>query len=343
MIQKHKTLDARIGETDWGRELGKRIGSSLAVFFRRKKDSFAYHPLATSEDENNNSLEWTRSRSSSISITTPESSTPTKHRPRYTQRLPFRRIFTRNVSLTLLCHSLVGFHVGTFNSLWFVFLSTPVYDPNTPGAPKQHLPFIFTGGMGLPPARVGLAMSVLGVLGISLQLFVYPTLSARLGTVRCLRLFLLCFPVAYFLAPYLSLVPSTSPPPSPKSGPAMWVSIVFVLLWQVVGRTFVLPNAIVLVNNSTPHPSVLGTLHGVAQSCNSAARTIGPVLCGYLYGIGLVNGVVGAVWWGLSGFAIIGWLTSWLINEGDGHEIWLEGDDEDECIEEVAKDDPPRV
>lgn len=61
------------------------------------------------------------------------------------------------------------------------------------------------------------------------------------------------------------------------------------------------------------------------------------MLCGYLYGLGLSGGVVGAVWWGLSGFAVFGWVASWFIKEGDGHEIWLEGDEEDE----VAKDMTP--
>lgn len=338
---KSKTLDARIGKVDWGRELGKKIGSALYTFFSRRQNNNAYERLATSED-GNTSFEMSPSHSrnvstsSSIGPVSSPSTTMTKRRPRYTQRLPFRRIFTRNVTNTLLSQSFLAFHTGTFNSLWFVFLSTPVYDPNKSGAYQQHLPFIFTGGMGLPPARVGLAMSILGVIGISLQLFIYPTISARLGTVRCLRIFLLFFPVAYFLAPFLSLVPSTSPPPEPKSGTAMWVSIVVVLLWQVVGRTFALPSGTLLVNNCSPHPSVLGTLHGLAQSCASAARTIGPMLCGYLYGLGLSSGVVGAVWWGLTGFAIVGWVVSWLIREGNGHEIWLEGDEDEEAAKETS-------
>lgn len=187
----------------------------------------------------------TPSRGTSISsFTAPTASSSNKRRPRYTQRLPFRRIFTRNVTITILSHSLLGFHIGTFNSLSFIFLSTPVYDPSKPSTPERHLPFVFTGGMGLPPARVGAAMSILGFLGISLQLFVYPTLSARLGTVRCLRLFLLCFPVTYFFVPYLSLVPSSSPPPNPKSGFAMWLAIAAVLCCQVIGRTFALPNSV---------------------------------------------------------------------------------------------------
>lgn len=254
-------------------------------------------------------------------------------RRRYTQRLPFDRIFTRNVSFTLVAHFLLAFHVGTFNSLWFVFLSTPVYNPAKPPESVHALPrkppFFFTGGLGLQPREVGMAMAILGVLGISLQLFVYPALSTRLGTVRSWRLFLMCFPFTYFLVPYLSLVPAASPPPHPKDGISVWISMAGVLLFQVVGRTFALPAQTILVNNCTPHPSVLGTVHGLGQSVSSFARTIGPMLCGFLYGLGLANGIVGAVWWGLSGVAICGALASWWVKEGDGHEIWLDGDDEE--------------
>ncbi len=257
-----------------------------------------------------------------------------KPRRRYIERLPFRRIFTPNVILTFTASFLLAFHVGTFNSLWFVFLSTPVYDPAKP--PEYHdalpreLPFAFTGGMGLQPREVGMAMAILGVLGISLQLGIYPQLSARLGTVRSWRLFLIGFPFAYFFVPFLSLVPSTAPPPHPKDGLAVWVSIAAVLSLQVIGRTFALPAQTILVNNCTPHPSVLGTVHGIGQSVSSFARTLGPILCGYLYGQGLARGIVGAVWWGLSGVAICGLLASFWVREGNGHEIWLEGDDDEE-------------
>lgn len=327
-----------MGRRDYGIELGRKIYSTLSRCFSKKRVSVEYQPLPASDEDANTSLDLEQSPATPTtarnSIASQDSSTsppptPVRRRPRYTQRLAFHRIFTRNVCITLLTHSLLGFHVGTFNSLWFVFLSTPVYSPNSPSAPQRHLPFIFTGGLGLPPAKVGLAMSILGVIGITLQLFVYPTLSARLGTVRCLRFFLLCFPVAYCLLPFLSLVPSTSPPPEAKSGFLVWAAIATVLWFQVVGRTFALPSSTILVNNCSPHPSVLGTLHGLAQSCTSAARTVGPVVCGYLYGLGLAGGVVGAVWWGLSCFAAVGWLASWMVRDGNGHEIWLEGDHED--------------
>ncbi|KAF3357821.1 hypothetical protein VdG1_05486 [Verticillium dahliae VDG1] len=120
-------------------------------------------------------------------------------RPRYTARLPFRRLFTRNVLFTFTSHFILALHVGTFNSLWFVFLSTPV--STGPAAP----PWRFTGGLGLPPSSIGFAMATLGVIGLALQLLLYPRLSARLGTLRSFRASLPFFPLAYTLAPYLAL------------------------------------------------------------------------------------------------------------------------------------------
>ncbi|KAL2022030.1 hypothetical protein VTK56DRAFT_6270 [Thermocarpiscus australiensis] len=327
-----ETLDSRLDKRDRGLELGRK----LAAWFSGHGRSGAAYARLASEDTNPEPdglplTDAVHSRHSSISEDRSKSS---RHpRRRYTQRLPFRRIFTPNVVCTLTASFLLAFHVGTFNSLWFVFLSTPVYDPSsktTPSSLPRHLPFIFTGGLGLRPREVGLAMAILGVLGIALQLGVYPWLSSRLGTVRSWRASLLAFPLAYFLAPYLSLVPAASPPPHAKDGAAVWAAVAGVLALQVLGRTFALPAQTILVNNCTPHPSVLGTVHGIGQSVSSFARTVGPVLCGFLYGLGLARGVVGAVWWGLSGVAVCGFLASLFVREGDGHEIWLEGDEEDE-------------
>lgn len=75
---------------------------------------------------------------------------------------------------------------------------------------------------------------------------------------------------------------------------------------------------------------MLGTVHGLGQSASSFARTIGPILCGWLYGVGLSKGMIGGVFWGLAGMAIGGLVVSNFLKEGDGHEIWLEGDEEDE-------------
>ncbi|OAA71412.1 Major facilitator superfamily transporter [Cordyceps fumosorosea ARSEF 2679] len=337
----HETLDALRDDPP---DLGLRLGARLVALTRRccgsRKGGDAdergeYAALATHDVElaGAGASDTEAGRSSTASSVRGGAKAPHRRRrgARYTQRLPFHQIFTRNVALTFFAQFFLTFHIGTFNALWFVFLSTPVYDPSSsPPPPPRHLPFRFTGGLGMPPQRVGAAMAILGVIGILMQLFLYPNLSARLGTVRSWRLSLLCFPLAYFVVPYLSVVPSTAEAPAAKAGLAVWLAICGVLLLQVVGRTFALPSMAILINNGSPHPSVLGTVHGLGQSVSSAARTIGPVIGGPVYGFGLNRGYVGLVWWALSGVSVGACLASLLVKEGDGHEIWLDGDEEDD-------------
>lgn len=314
-----------------GRDIGITLGRKLKKMVWRRKDTIAYTPLRSHDTPTG--VAGTSDYELCPSTLRGSADVATK-RPavskRYTNRLPFRRIFTRNVLFTLVSHFFLAFHVGTFNSLWFVFLSTPVYNPEDPDPPGfvPRLPFRFTGGLGLPPRSVGLAMAFLGVIGIQMQLFLYPRLSARLGTLRSWRIFLFLFPVTYLTMPFLSVVPSSTSPPSQKTGVAIWIAIGSVLFVQVSARTFALPAQTILVNNCTPHPSVLGAVHGLGQSASSLARTIGPIAGGWLYGLGLSHGLVGGVFWGLAGVATVGVVFSFWVREGDGHEIWLEGDDE---------------
>ncbi|TLS29344.1 hypothetical protein PpBr36_01550 [Pyricularia pennisetigena] len=336
-----ETLDSRMDKRDLGLELGKKISEFLASFsLFSKRDKAGYERVASSAEEAEVNDMGTESSSPTLYDSRRSSlgesnlaaqQPPPPRRPRYTQRLPFGRIFTRNVVFTLMAHFLLAFHLGTFNSLWPVFLSTPTFDPSLPTPPgslTRRLPFIFTGGIGFSSQQVGPVMSILGTIGIFLQLLVYPRLSARLGTTTSLRTFLTCFPIVYFAVPFLSLIPSTdhSPDSHSKAGPAIWVAITAVIGLHVLGRTFALPAQTILINNCSPHPSVLGTVHGIGQTASSAARTLGPALGALIFGIGLEKGVVAIVWWVLSGVAVLGLLATWLwVREGNGHEIWLEG------------------
>ena len=247
-------------------------------------------------------------------------------------KLQFRRIWTSNVLFTLLAHFATAFHLGTFNSLWFIFLSANRWNPNDStekSSYEPHGPFVFTGGLSLPPVQVGAAMSILGIIGIVLQILIYPRANDKYGVLPLYRIFVYGFPIAYLLAPYLAILPSNSSAPNPASGAVVWIGLCFVLFFFVVSRTFVLPATMILINNCSPHPSVLGTVHGVAQSVGSAARTMGPAVAGFLFGVGLDIGVVGVAWWVLAVFGFAACLTSTWVREGSGHEIMLEGESRD--------------
>lgn len=180
----------------------------------------------------------------------------------------------------------------------------------------------------MPASTVGVATSFLGLLGILLQIFLYPKVQGRLGTMRSFQWFLILFPVAYFVGPYLSILPSTTEAPEPASGPFIWAGIILVLLLQVTARTFTLPATIILLNNCSPHPSVLGTIHGLGQSVSAGFRTVGPVVGGWWYGYGLDIGMVAWGWWGTAGVAALGCFTAMAMHEGSGHEVLLEGEEE---------------
>ncbi|KAL4876278.1 ASST-domain-containing protein [Aspergillus karnatakaensis] len=248
---------------------------------------------------------------------------------KHTRTLPFRRIWTKNVLCTLLAQAFFDFQMGAFNNLWLLFLSTPRYDPASPTSPTQHLPFIFTGGLGMLPQSVGFATAILGVIGMLLQFTIYPSINSRLGTAKSYQYFLTLFPVAYAFAPYIALAPSTVPPPGQANGGWVWFSIVIVLFLQVTARTFTLPTSIILLNNCSPHPSVLGTIHGIGQSVSSAFRTIGPVFAGAWYGYGLEIGMVGFAWWIVSAVSVAGCVAAVFVYEGSGHEVFLPGEEEE--------------
>ncbi|KAL1887814.1 hypothetical protein Sste5346_009989 [Sporothrix stenoceras] len=300
-----ETSKERRGKTD----IGLHIAFRIRQIIRQSPSTEGYAPVQMAEP-------------ASLSVEPvalqPMSPTPSQKPSRSRTTLPFSRIWTRNVVLTLVTIALYDFHLGAFANVWALFLSTPRVEN---GSASAH-------GLGMPASRVGVATSFLGVLGMLLQLTLYPPISARLGTLRSFRWFLVGFPLAYFAAPLLAVLPSTTLPPLPAGGFLIWASIIIVLLLQVTARTFTLPASIILLNNCSPHPSVLGTVHGLGQSVSAGFRTVGPVVGGWWYGWGLEHGVVAAGWYGVAAMSVVGCVSALWIYEGSGHEIVLEGDDE---------------
>lgn len=187
----------------------------------------------------------------------------------------------------------------------FVFLPTP----RAPEGTRNGF-FHFSGGLGLPSSRVGLATAIIGFIGLPLQIFLYPIIQGKLGTLTSFRAFLPLSPAAYLLMPFLVVLPNIPY--------LVWPSFTFVVSLQVISRTFVLPAAIILVNNCVTDSTILGTVHGVAQSISSAARTLGPLLGGWGLGLGLMHNMVGAVWWALAIESLLGYVVLWFIYEGKG-------------------------
>lgn len=237
--------------------------------------------------------------------------------PKKKAKLPFSRIWTWNVFCTMLAHFIIAGHIATFTNLWAIFLSTPVQDSK-----HQHPPFVFSGGLGMQPRDVGFAMSTLGAIGVILQLVIYPKLNDRFGTVNIWRTALYVFPLAYALAPYPALVGSAG------KAIAVWLSVGFVLLLFIIGRTGVTPATTLLINDCTPHPSVRGTIHTAGTVIGNLSRSVFPVIAFAIFGKGLDIGVVGLGFWCLACLGVLACITSRWVTEGtNGKEIVLEGEE----------------
>ena len=307
-----QTLESIRGRPDLGLRLARLTSQSFYRLFggRRGHRYTAVRTSDTDEDLEDLMSPSTPPRARDIELA---SVSQLSAKPTTRRRRSFRSILTPTVLLTLLCQAILALHISTFNTLWFTHLSAP-----RSSNPREttDLPFHFTGGLALPPQRIGLVLASLGSMGIILQLGLYPAVTTRFGTIPTWRAALICFPLAYAFAPYLSVIPSRHPPPGPVDGWRVYLGILAVLFIQVLGRTFAIPAQTILVNNSAPAKEVLGTVHGIGQSVSSGARTLGPVLGGWGYGVGLRRGVVGAVWWGMALVGIVGFVVSWTVREG---------------------------
>ena len=173
-------------------------------------------------------------------------------------------------------------------------------------------------------------MSLLGAIGVGLQMAIYPMLNDRYGALKIWRAALFVFPLVYVVAPFPALVASNN------FGPLLvWLAMAFVLFLFVAGRTGVTPATTLIINDCTPHPSARGTIHTTGTVVGNLSRSFFPVMAFVIFGKGLQIGVVGLGFWCLSVLAVFACIASgWVREGGNGTEVVLEDDTEED--EEAA-------
>jgi hypothetical protein len=162
-----------------------------------------------------------------------------------------------------------------------LFLSEPI------SFEKPQLPFKFTGGFALSTKTIGFMMAVQGLYSMVAQLFLFPFLVRRLGTLRSFRLVMVVWPVLYFVVPYLVLLPVQF----------QKIGIYASLLIKITFHVIAFPSTAILIANAAPSKSVLGSINGVAASCACLSRALGPTVTGFFHTAGLKLGYNGTAWW----------------------------------------------
>ncbi|KAH7098682.1 MFS general substrate transporter [Auriculariales sp. MPI-PUGE-AT-0066] len=188
---------------------------------------------------------------------------------RSASRLSMREIMTPRLRAALVAYSLLAITEISYLALQPLYLSSPT------GA----------GGLGLSASTIGLWMGGAGALNAVVQAFAYPRLHARWGEKRLFIVgalaFVLLWPFwicSWVLAARLDSTTtdvdahwSTAPSANVK-----WV-------WALLSGSFVLymisqfcyAGIFQFVNNAAPRRA-LGAANGLAQTCTSSMRAIGP-------------------------------------------------------------------
>ncbi|KAK0118464.1 hypothetical protein ONS95_012749 [Cadophora gregata] len=309
-----ETMPGLEDRKDYGIDAGAAMRRGLKRVFGGRSAGYTI----VDEEENDDDL---------MDLQSPRTEAPMEirsaSRPKPKLSITSRAIWTREVAVTIVSFGLLPLHNSAFMQVFPVFLSTPPSELPATSAIK------FNGGLGLSSPTIGLFLSAFGIFGILIQLCIYPSLQAWLGTLRSYRVALAIFPLAYLLAPYLCLIPSSR-------YVLQSISIAFILFLQVTARTFGIPSSVILLTNSAPSPLALGAIHGVGNMLSSLSRALGPAIGGVIFGWGMDRGVVGIVWWSyLLVVSVCGLAWSWMLKEGERP---TEKGKEAECIELTLND-----
>lgn len=207
---------------------------------------------------------------------------------------------TKKVVLLTVALGLYTYHSMCYDHLLPIFFQDkPIEHVSVLAASPVDIP----GGLGLSTKNVGVIMSFNGLIALFIQAVIFPFAAERLGIWRVFVLVTILHPVAYFIVPYLALLPEN------LLYPGIYTCLTIRNLLSILDY----PVLLILLKQASPSLSCLGRINGLAASAGAACRTVAPPIAGLLYGWGVEIGFTGLAWWGAGFVAIIGVGQLWFI------------------------------
>lgn len=213
---------------------------------------------------------------------------------------PPQKAFTKRVVMLTIALGLFTYHSMTYDYLLPVFLQS---DRVTSGEqlasavvpPVANNHGSLAGGLGLSVKNSGYIMAVNGVIALFVQAVVFPIMADRLGVWKLFTAVTVLHPVAYFIVPWLALLPTS----------VLYPGVYVCLMIRNCLSILAYPLLLILIKEAAPAPGCLGKINGLAASTGAACRTIASPIAGLLYGLGLSINFTALAWWasGLIAFA----------------------------------------
>ncbi|KAL8902817.1 MAG: hypothetical protein Q9207_004365 [Kuettlingeria erythrocarpa] len=225
--------------------------------------------------------------------------------PQHHTDLASKHIFKRDTLLLLATFLIFQLANISYNSLY------PIFGQASPPT-----------GRSLSPEEIGVSLAFAGAMTIFFQIAIFGKLRDRMGNKITYRVCLGGMVVAFLMTPFVGYKDGDRGDGGMGSGKAwLYVELGGVLLVRALAAVGCLTSALLLITNSAPNHSVLGTINGLAQTLSAAGRAVGPFLSGALFSVAtkvkpkgetLAFGVFG-------GITFIGFLLAFGIR-GDGLE-----------------------
>jgi hypothetical protein len=201
--------------------------------------------------------------------------------------------FTWRIAMLTLALGIFTYHSMCYDHLMPIFFQDERSDEiSILSNGLFHVP----GGLGLSTKDVGIIMSVNGLIALFIQGVVFPFAAEKLGIWRTFTIVTVLHPIAYFIVPYLALLPEHT----------LFAGIYACISIRNLLSILAYPVLLILLKQASISNAVLGRINGLAAAAGAACRTMAPPVAGLLYGWGSNIGFPGLAWWGAGAVALIG-------------------------------------
>jgi MFS family permease len=217
-----------------------------------------------------------------------------------------RKVFSWTVIQFVVALGIFTYHSMTYDHLLPIFLQDKrADDVNAFDLTSSSM----GGGLGIPVQKVGVIMSANGVMQLIIQAFVFPLLADFFGVWRLLLLVTLTHPIAYFIVPFLQLLPQN----------LLYPGLFACLAVRSLTAILAFPLLLIMIKEAAPDKSHLGKINGLAASTGAACRTMASPIAGLLYGLSIDLHFTALAWWASAAVAIIGAMQVPFLNRAANH------------------------
>lgn len=216
------------------------------------------------------------------------------------------KVFTKRVTMLIIALGIFTYHSMTYDHLMPIFFQDERIAHISTGTTGS-----WEGGLGLSVRQVGVIMSVNGIIALIVQAVVFPLAAAWLGVWKVFLVVTVLHPIAYFIVPYLALLPED------LVYPGIYTCLSIRNLLSILAY----PVLLILIKEAAPSSSCLGKINGLAASTGAACRTVASPVAGFLYGVGDQIGFTALAWWASALVALIGVIQAFFINQRKGPEL----------------------